>query len=191
MRSFYTALAPGGKNAEILLVAQDDDSFLTSGVPEDKLEGHFQAELDLAGSAQGEYTRSGTNAIGRAFGHGGAVERTRSAAQHSTQTVAVAVEVGEVENVEGRHAGLQNKAVAKLEGPRQSDIEGAQPCQSCISGGSSLDGRRICAQLKQLRSGEQARIHQRLAGWCQLVCEVRVVVIDDRVEFVGFHCASE
>ncbi len=61
------------------------------------------------------------------------------------------IEVGEVENIEGRHAGLQNKSVSELEGPGQGQVHGAQPLQAYVICRSGRDSGRVRAQLQQLR----------------------------------------
>ena len=52
------------------------------------------------------------------------VDRSHCAIEYSAQPVAGTIEISEVENVEGRNAGLEHKPVADREWPRERRIEG-------------------------------------------------------------------
>src|SRR5690349_18921441 len=96
----------------------------------------LQTELDLAGGTEGNQARSETHPIGEAFRRGCAVERSNRAVQNAAQAVAWTVEVGKIKNVEPGNAGLQHKTLADLERPGKCQVEGSQPCQIWVAGGS-------------------------------------------------------
>ena len=139
------------------------------------LESKPDSELELARRSQRKHSRPRPDAIGRPFRSHGAVHRTQRPIQRSAQPVGGTIEVGEVENIEGRHAGLQNKAVSELEGPGQGQVHGAQPLQAYVICRSGRDIGRVRTQLQQLRSRKQTGIDQRQAGESRPVAEIGVV----------------